>query len=184
MRELASKQQLRWAFLRWAMLTVPFVLLLGFLSARSVPTGGESRWYSALAKPGLTPPDWVFPIAWSTLYVLMGIALAMIIHARGSRGRGIALAAFAVQLLLNLAWTPVFFGMHLVGSALVLIVAMFATALATAMLFGRIRALAALLLVPYLGWILFAGYLNYQINLLNPNAETLVPGASSTQILR
>lgn len=165
------------------MVTVPFVLLLGFLSGRSVPGGADNRWYAVLAKPALTPPDWVFPIAWSLLYVLMGLALAMIIHARGSRGRGLAMLAFAIQLVLNLAWTPVFFGMHLIGASLVLLVAMFASALATAMLFGRIRALAALLLVPYLGWLLFAGYLNYQIGVLNPGAETLVPTSSSTQIL-
>lgn len=183
MREIASKGQLRLALLRWAMVTVPLVLLLGFLSARSVAVGSANPWYAALAKPGLTPPDWVFPIAWSILYVLLGVALAMVIHARGSALRGPALVAFGVQLALNLAWTPLFFGMHKVNGALILIVAMFASALLTAILFGRIRAAAAALMLPYLAWICFAGYLTYSIGVLNPDAETLVPGATSTQII-
>jgi hypothetical protein len=86
-RELASKQQLRMALLRWAVVTVPFILLLGFTSARSVPTGAENHWYQALVKPPQTPPDWAFPIAWIVIYALMGLALAMVIHARGSTVR-------------------------------------------------------------------------------------------------
>ncbi|MBY0521010.1 MAG: tryptophan-rich sensory protein [Sphingomonas sp.] len=183
MRELASKEQLRLAFLRWAVVTVPFVLLLGFLSARSVPVGSVNRWYAALIKPPLTPPDWAFPVAWILLYVLMGIALAMVIHARGSAWRGTAIILFFVQLAINLSWTPVFFGLHRITVALIIIGAMFVAALATTLVFARIRGAAAGLMVPYLAWIVFAGYLTYQIGLLNPNAETLAPGASSTQIL-
>ena len=183
MRELASKGQLRLALLRWVAVTVPFVLLLGFLSARSVPVGSLNQWYAALAKPPLTPPDWAFPVAWTILYVLMGIALAMVIHARGSRWRGAAIAAFFVQLAINLAWTPIFFGMHRITLAELVIAAMFVAALATTVLFGRTRAAAAALMLPYLAWILFAGYLTWQIGVLNPQAETLAPGGSSTQII-
>ena len=183
MREIASKGQLRLALARWAMVTVPMVLLLGFLSARSVAVGSANPWYTALAKPELTPPDWVFPIAWSILYVLLGVALAMIVHARGSALRMPALVMFAVQLALNLAWTPLFFGFHKVSGALILIGAMLLTALVTTWLFGRIRCAAAALMLPYLAWICFAGYLTYSIGVLNPNAEALVPGASSTQII-
>lgn len=183
MREIASKGQLRLAFLRWAVVTVPFVLLLGFLSARSVPVGSVNRWYAALAKPELTPPDWTFPVAWTTLYALLGIALAMVIHARGSRWRGPAIVMFLIQLAINLSWTPIFFGLHRIMLAEVVIAAMFVAALVTTILFGRIRLTAAALLLPYLAWILFAGYLTWQIGVLNPGAETLAPGASSTQIL-
>ncbi len=183
MREIASKGQLRLAFLRWAVVTVPFVLLLGFLSARSVPVGSVNRWYAALAKSELTPPDWAFPVAWSILYVLLGIALAMVIHARGSRWRVPAIIMFFVQLAVNLAWTPIFFGLHMVTGALIVIAAMFLTAFVTTLLFGRIRIAAAALMLPYLAWIIFAGYLTWQIGVLNPQAETLAPGASSTQII-
>ncbi len=180
--EIATKEQLRGAFLRWAVVTVPLVLLLGFASSRVAPGGAQNRWYAALARPAMTPPDWVFPVAWGTLYVLMGLALAMIINARGSRLRGVAIALFCLQLLLNLAWSPLFFGMHQVSAALMLLVAIFLAALATSLIFGRIRSAAAWLMVPYLVWLCFAGALNWQIGNLNPNASTLVPSASSAQM--
>lgn len=183
MRELASKQQLRLAFARWAIVTVPFILLLGFTSARSVPVGSANRWYVALAKPAQTPPDWAFPVAWTVIYVLIGLALAMVIHARGSRLRGPAIALFAAQMVANLAWTPVFFGAHQIFWSLVVLGAMFVLTLATTVAFSRVRMAAAVLMLPYLGWILFAGYLTYQIGQLNPNAETLVPSSTSTQII-
>lgn len=182
-RELASKQQLRMAFLRWAVVTVPFILLLGFTSARSVPTGSESRWYQALTKPAQTPPDWAFPVAWIAIYALMGLALAMIIHARGSTARGPAIVLFAVQMVPNLLWTPIFFGAHQVFWALVTLGVMFALALATTILFARVRIAAAVLMLPYLGWICFAAYLTYQIDVLNPDAATLVPSSVSSQII-
>lgn len=182
-REIASKGQLRLAFLRWAVVTVPFVLLLGFLSARSVPVGSVNRWYAALAKPPQTPPDWAFPVAWTILYVLLGIALAMVVHARGSQWRVPAIIMFFVQLAINLAWTPVFFGLHRITAAEIVIGAMFIAALVTTLLFARIRVAAAGLMLPYLAWIVFAGYLTWQIGVLNPQAEALAPGASSTQII-
>lgn len=183
MREIASKQQLRLAFVRWAVVTVPFILLLGFTSARSVPTGSANRWYLALAKPAETPPDWAFPVAWTVIYVLIGLALAMVIHARGSRMRGPAIALFAAQMVANLAWTPIFFGAHQIFWSLIVLAAMFVLTLATTVAFARVRAAAAILMLPYLAWIVFAAYLTYQIGQLNPNAEALVPSSTSTQII-
>ncbi|MBN9940386.1 tryptophan-rich sensory protein, partial [Listeria monocytogenes] len=87
------------------------------------------------------------------IYALLGLALAMIIHARGSRMRGPAIALFAVQLAVNLSWSPVFFGMHQVTFALGIVVLMFLLTLAMAIVFGRIRVLAGALLVPYLLWL-------------------------------
>lgn len=180
--EIASKGQLRLAFLRWAIVTVPLVLLLGFASGRVVPSGDENLWYQMLQKPAETPPGWVFPVAWTTLYVLMGLALAMIVNARRAAWRGLALGLFAVQLAANLAWSPLFFGAHQVSWALALIVAIFLLALATTIVFGRVRKAAAWLMVPYLVWLSFATILNYKIDRLNPNAETLVPGSQAPQI--
>ncbi len=180
---IASRGQLRMSFLRWAVFTVPLILLLGFASGRAVPSGSENGWYMALQKPALTPPGIVFPIAWTSLYILMGFAAALILHARGGKGRGLALALFAAQFALNLAWTPLFFGMHQVGAALLVIVAMLVLAILTTILFGRIRPLAAWLMVPYLVWISFAGVLTWRIGQLNPDAETLVPAAHTSQML-
>ena len=180
--EIATKGQLRWAFLRWAMVTVPLIILLGFASSQFAPSGDRSLWYRELAKPALNPPGWVFPVAWTALYVMIGLALAMILNARGSRYRGLAIGLFAVQMLLNLAWTPIFFGEHLVLAGLLVIVAMFAVALVTTLVFGRVRTAAAWLMVPYLAWLCFAGALNWGILQLNPDAEALVPSSSSTQM--
>jgi tryptophan-rich sensory protein len=171
------------SFLRWAVVTVPLMLLLGFAAGRAVPTGDANPWYAALAKPDLNPPGWAFPIAWTTLYILLGLAVAVILHARGARGRGRALGLFAAQFALNLAWTRVFFGMHRVDAALWVIVGMVVLAIATILAFGRIRALAAWLMVPYLVWISFAGVLTWRIGQLNPDAATLVPASRTSQML-
>ncbi|MEG3163981.1 TspO/MBR family protein [Sphingomonas sp. PB2P19] len=171
------------SFLRWAIVTVPLILLLGFAAGRAVPVGNESPWYVALAKPALTPPGWLFPVAWTSLYILLGLALAMILNARGARGRGLAIGPFVVQFVLNLGWTPLFFGAHKVGAAVLLIVAMLALSIVTTILFGRIRTVAAWLMVPYMVWISFAGLLTYGIGRLNPHAETLVPRARTSQML-
>jgi translocator protein len=182
LREIASKGQLRLAYLRWAVVTVPFILLLGITSARLAPSGSENLWFARLAKPAIMPPEWAFPVAWTALYVLMGLALAMIINARGSRLRGPALFVFALQMAANLAWSPVFFGMHQVGAALAIIGAMFVLVLITTLLFARIRTVAAVLLIPYLAWIVFAGILLYQIHQLNPNAGNLVSARPADEI--
>jgi translocator protein len=181
-REIASKGQLRLAYLRWAVVTVPFILLLGFFSARLAPSGRENPWFVRLVKPDGFPPEWAFPAAWSILYILMGLALAMVINARGSRLRGPALVVFAIQMALNLTWSPIFFGMHLVVPALVIIGVLFVLALVTTILFAQVRRGAALLLLPYLAWLAYAGFLLYQINQLNPNAASLVPSRSADQI--
>jgi benzodiazapine receptor len=180
---IASRGQLRMSFLRWAAVTVPAVLLLGFLSGRSVPVGSDSLWYMALRKPSLTPPGWVFPVAWSALYILIGLALAMILNARGARGRGVAVGLFAAQFVLNLLWTPIFFGAHQVTLALVDLLALLALAIATTFAFARIRTAAAWLMAPYLVWVSFAGVLTWRIGQLNPDAATLAPGASTSQVI-
>ena len=182
MTELASREQLRMSFVRWALVTVPGVLLLGFLSGSSVPAGSNNPWYLMLTKPALTPPDWAFPVAWSILYVLMGVALAIVLNARGARERGLAIGLFAAQLVANLVWNPLFFGSHRVLLAFGVIVVMLALALATTFVFGRIRTAAAWLMVPYLAWVCFAGALTWGIHVLNPDAANLVPGAVTTQI--
>lgn len=180
---IASKGQLRMSFLRWAVVTVPAILLLGFASGRLVPAGDGNAWYQALAKPALTPPGWVFPVAWTTIYVLMGLALAMVLNARGARGRGMAAVLFVIGFVLALAWMPLFFGAHQVGAATLLIAAMVVVGIATAVAFGRIRVAAAWLMLPYLVWISFAGVLTWSIGRLNPDAATLAPTTRTTQML-
>ena len=171
------------SFLRWAAISVPAVLLLGFLSGRSVPAGDENAWYQALVKPALTPPGWAFPVAWTTIYVLMGLALAVVLNARGARGRAVGVALFVLGFAMALVWMPLFFGAHRVGTATLLIAAMVVVGVLTTVAFGRVRPLAAWLMVPYLVWISFAGVLSWGVGRLNPDAERLAPSERATQML-
>lgn len=171
MSELASRGQLRASLLRWALVLVPAVLLLGILSARIANSGEGNPWFDALTKPALYPPPATFAVVWTVLYILMGVALAMIASARGARGRRLAVAVFAVQLVLNLAWSPLFFAGHQIQAALVLIIVLDVAVLATVALFARIRPLAGILLLPYLAWVLFATVLTWQFLQANPDAD-------------
>jgi translocator protein len=180
---IASKSQLRMSYLRFALFTVPLILLLGTVSGRIANSGYDNAWFAALQKPAIMPPGWAFGVVWPILYVLLGLALALILHARGAKGRGLAIGLFVAQLLLNFTWSPLFFAYHRVGAALGVIVAMLVLATITTILFARIRRTAALLMLPYLAWLAFASVLNYQIGALNPDAENLVPGARGADIV-
>jgi tryptophan-rich sensory protein len=182
MTAIASKSQLRMSFLRYALFTVPLVLLLGSVSGRIANSGYGNAWFDALQKPAIMPPGWVFGAAWTILYIFLGLAVALILHARGARGRGPALGLFVLQLLLNYAWSPIFFAYHQVGTAFWTIFAMIAISAVTALLFWRIRRSAALLMLPYLAWLSFAALLTWQIGLLNPGASELAPGRPTTDI--
>jgi tryptophan-rich sensory protein len=170
------------SLLRYALVTVPLILLLGTISGRASNSGYSNAWFAALEKPEVMPPAWAFPVAWTILYIMIGVALAIILHARGARGRGVAIGVFVAQLLLNYAWSPLFFAMHETKAALGLILAMLILAAAAAILFGRIRRTAGLLMLPYIAWLAFAAYLNYAIIELNPDADALVPGEASADI--
>ncbi|WP_435180046.1 TspO/MBR family protein [Halorussus sp. AFM4] len=126
-----------------------------------------ATWYPTLAKPGFTPPSWVFGPVWTTLYLLMGVALYLVWRSGRNRRRRIALAAFGAQLALNAAWTLVFFGSRAILGGLVVIAALLAVILATVAAFARVDRRAAALLVPYLLWVGFATALNYRIWRLN-----------------
>jgi tryptophan-rich sensory protein len=182
MTGLASQSQLRMSFLRYALFTVPGIVLLGTLSGTLSGSAENNPWFEALVRPALMPPGWVFGAAWTLLYILIGLSLAMVLHARGARKRERALMLFALQLLLNFAWSPVFFRLHQVGTALSIIAAMVVGCFVLILVVWRIRPLAGLLLYPYLGWLMFAGLLNFEILRLNPNAAALAPQGASTDI--
>jgi len=169
MNRLASPAQLRASFLRWALFCVPLVLLLGFLSGQA--GSADSPWFAALNKPATFPPPATFGIVWSVLYILMGLALALVCAAWGARYRVVAILAFVLQLAINLAWSPVFFGQHEISAALAVLVALDAAVLVTLILFWSVRRAAAALLLPYLAWILFATLLNWQFLQLNPHSD-------------
>jgi tryptophan-rich sensory protein len=171
MSQLASSRQLRAAFLRWSLFLVPGIVLLGFLSGQVAGSGPGNPWFDALRKPSIYPPPATFGIVWSVLYILMGLALAMVATSRGARLRGFAIAAFVVQLILNLAWTPLFFAAHQISAALLLLVVLDVAVMVTVVAFYRVRPVASFLLAPYLAWILFATLLNWQFLEANPDAD-------------
>jgi tryptophan-rich sensory protein len=182
MTAIASRGQLRMSLLRYALVTVPLVVLLGTVSGAIAESGSGNRWFAALDKPDFMPPDWVFGAAWTTLYVLLGVVLAMLLHARGAHWRGRAIGLFVLQLLANFAWAPLFFGFHKVQAAFGLLVAMIVFTVALVVLLWTIRRVAALLMLPYLAWLCFAAALNVSILMLNPDAE-LAPQPTSTDIV-
>lgn len=132
----------------------------------TVPSIG--RWYAALARPELAPPNWVFGPVWTTLFALMGIS-SFLIWKKGLDRRDvkIALGIFLGQLVLNTLWSIIFFGLRSPGGALVEIAFLWLAILATIIVFAKISRPAAWLLMPYILWVSFAAYLNYSIWILN-----------------
>ncbi|MFC7336487.1 TspO/MBR family protein [Haloferula chungangensis] len=135
----------------------------GLLTASSI-----KDWYDSLTKPPGTPPNWLFGPVWTILYAMMGISFALVWHhdEKGALKRK-AYVIFAVQFLLNLAWTPLFFGAHLIGTALIVISLLLASIFLTIRRFRPIDRTASLLLVPYFLWVGYATYLNAGYWLLN-----------------
>lgn len=143
-------------------------LSAGLIGSLAVTGGGFTSWYAAIEKPGFTPPSWVFGPVWTVLYLLMGIA-AFLVWRRGLGSQFVkgALIWFLVQLALNAAWTPVFFGLHRIGLALLVIVLLWIAIVVTMFHFFRVSTWAGWLFVPYLLWVSFATVLNAAIWRLN-----------------
>ena len=157
--------------------TVPAIVLLGTLSGRLSGSGYGNDWFDALLKPFFMPQRWVFGAAWTFLYVLLGLALALILAEPGSPRKKTALILFFAQLGLNFAWSPIFFAAHDIRLALLVIVVMAALAAAAAGQFWRIRRVAGALMLPYLAWLCFAAALTNAIDRLNPGAGASLPGS-------
>jgi len=147
-------------------LVISLVLCLGagWLGSQFQP--GE--WYSRLAKPSWTPPNWLFGPVWSALYVAMAVAAWLVWRQAGLRGAAAPLAVFVVQLVLNAAWSWLFFGLHRPDLAFAEIALLWLAILATLVLFWRRKALAGTLILPYLAWVTYAASLNLGLWRLNP----------------
>jgi len=132
-------------------------------TAPAIPT-----WYATLVKPSFSPPNWVFAPVWTLLYILMGLAAA-IVWQKGLRNPQVrtALVAFLIQLILNMIWPVLFFGLRSLLCGLVDILFLWAAILVTIAQFSKVSVPAALLLIPYILWVTFATGLNFGIFLLN-----------------
>jgi tryptophan-rich sensory protein len=133
------------------------------LGARYLP----DEWYKQIRKPSWNPPNKIFAPVWTVLYLLMAIAAWLVWKRYGVADAIVPLALFIVQLLLNAAWTWLFFGKHQLGTALIDIIVLWLVILTVIILFWGLEPLAGLLLVPYLAWVSFATFLNYTILRLN-----------------
>ena len=126
------------------------------------PTGD---WYKSLNKPLWNPPDWLFPIAWTILYVMVafvGMRISIV-----ANGNTYAVALWGLQISFNIIWTPVFFGLHRIRLAMGFMLGLWSTVLAMVVSYWYIDLLASALLVPYFLWVSFAAFLNYRIMTLN-----------------
>ncbi|MBQ7055866.1 MAG: tryptophan-rich sensory protein [Alphaproteobacteria bacterium] len=141
--------------------------LPGIFGVFFTPHGANDVWFNALNKSVLTPDGWVFSVAWSILYLLLGIALFLIIKNKTRKSKAIAYWAFVVQMALNALWSYLFFGLHFVGAALLCLIALIAVTIWMMAVFKPISKGAYYLSWPYLVWLCFALYLNGTVLFLN-----------------
>lgn len=147
-------------------LSLALPLLAGFIGSAfttpSIPT-----WYATLAKPAFNPPNWLFGPVWTLLYLLMGCAFYLILQNKSQVDKFDAYKIFFAQLILNTTWSIVFFGLHAVGLALLVIAILWIAIYKNIVVFGKIDVRAGYLLYPYIAWVSFATILNFAILQLN-----------------
>ena len=145
-----------------------FCVILGGLGSVVTVTGPGS-WYAMLDKPSFSPPGWIFAPVWTTLFILMGIALYLVWNSGTERPEvKTALVVFGIQFFLNIIWSFLFFYLRSPFLGLVDILLLWIMIVTTIVLFHRVQKTAAYLLVPYLLWVSFASILNYSVYVLNP----------------
>ncbi|MFA5141861.1 MAG: TspO/MBR family protein [Candidatus Woesearchaeota archaeon] len=123
-------------------------------------------WYSTLIKPSFNPPSWIFGPVWTTLFLLMGYSLYLILLSK-SKDKNKAIVIFTIQLALNVFWSILFFGQQCPKCAFIEVIALWISIVATIIAFRKISKTAAYLLIPYLFWVSFAAILNYYLMILN-----------------
>jgi len=145
-------------FIMWIVLLIAIGSTIGSFTKPEIDT-----WYSTLNRSTLTPPNYVFPIAWTILYGIIGACGWLIWNAKAFTGLNVIKILYITQILLNWSWTPLFFRYHLPGVSLVVLSTMdILVSMIIWLTYSNIRVVA-LLTIPYLLWILFASYLNFYI---------------------
>ena len=123
------------------------------------------QWYRDIAKPSWTPPDWVFPVTWTVLYIAIAVSAARVAPLVGS---AYAMGFWALQMVLNTLWSPVFFGLHKIKAAAYVVVSLWLAVFGAMVSLWQMDMIAGLLFVPYLIWVSIAAALNLTIWKLNP----------------
>ena len=147
------------ALVGWCMLCLATAATGAFVSI--------DGWYAGINKPSWNPPAWIFGPVWTVLYLMMGVAAWLVWREGGCKARQWPLGLFLGQLFLNAIWTPLFFGMHQIGMALIDIALLWFSIGTTMIAFWQVRRPAGLLLVPYLAWVSFAAALNFTLWRMN-----------------
>ncbi len=148
------------------LISLAIPLITGGLSA--FITRGDMDIYQNFNQPPLAPPMWLFPVAWTILYALMGVSLYLVWNSNATYSqKQLAFIFFGIQLFLNFIWSPIFFSMQQFLLAFIVLVLMWIFTLGMILTFYRVSKPAGLLQIPYLLWLTFAGYLNFAIYLLN-----------------
>ncbi|HEX5398105.1 MAG TPA: TspO/MBR family protein [Verrucomicrobiae bacterium] len=150
---------------RW--LALPGWLAFSFTAATMGVLFMPGAWYASLNKPAWNPPGWVFGPVWTVLYTMMAVAAWLVWKRGGFIAQRRPLTLFLVQLALNAAWTPLFFGLHRTGAAFAEIVLLWLAIAATLVSFRTVSHVAAWLLAPYLAWVSFAAALTFALWRLN-----------------
>ena len=154
--------------INWKILIVSTLipLAVGWLSA--LFTSDSMQGFDMIIKPPLSPPGWLFPVVWTILYTLMGIASYLVYTSNSPKDKvATALTFYGIQLVVNFFWSLIFFNLEAYLFAFFWLVLLWVLIVVTTVLFWRINRNAGILLIPYLLWVTFAGYLNYAIYLLN-----------------
>ena len=162
MNRVSGHELQLWQLVGWIVLSTAVGGFSGLLTRAGVQT-----WYQTLRKPSFNPPDWIFAPVWTTLYILMGISAWLVWKQPDSQLRTYGLVWFLIQLGLNFFWSLIFFRWRAIAFALGEISFLWLAILATMVLFWEVRPLAGWLMLPYLAWVTFAGYLNFAFWRLN-----------------
>ena len=166
-----------WVFALFLLITEGAGAIAGILSAG----GFADDWFTHLVKPSWQPPGWVFGPVWTTLYFIMAISAFRIWRRTGS-DKPLPLVFFAIQLVLNLAWTPIFARAHELLLAFVEILFLDLFLILTILTFLHVDITSGLLLLPYLAWVLFATYLTYTLWKLNPRTQGIYSRNFNTHV--
>ena len=141
-------------------------VLANLCAASSGAIFRPGAWYAGLAKPPWTPPNWAFPVVWSTLFVLNAVA-GWLVWQRGWTAAGLPLAVYGLSLMINASWSGIFFGLHRMALGLAIVMALWLSIASVIVLFAPVNRLAATLVAPYLVWVTIAAALNLRVLQLN-----------------
>lgn len=151
----------------WKKFLLCLAIPLGVGGVSALLTSGNMQLFDEINKPPLSPPSWLFPVVWTILYISMGVALYLVVMAKDTKTYLPAYISFGVQLFFNFFWSIIFFNARAYLFAFIWLVLLWVAIIVNIYFFYQVKKTAGKILIPYLIWVTFAGYLNFGIYLLN-----------------